>query len=60
MSASTLARKYRDMNLEGARKVLAEIYRAESHESIEGILAKYPDDVQSRPVKARIRAKLLR
>lgn len=60
VSASTLARKYRDLNLREQRKFLAESYRAESHETIEGILADYPDDAQSHPVKARIRAKFLR
>ena len=58
VGASTLARKYRNMNLELARKVWAEIYRDRSRESIEEALAKYPDNVQSRPVKAAIRAKL--
>jgi hypothetical protein len=58
VGASTLARKYRDMNLVLARKVWAEIYRDRSRESIEEVLANYPDNVQSRPVKAAIRAKL--
>jgi hypothetical protein len=58
VGASTLARKYRDMNMELARKVWAEFYRDRSRESIEEVLAKYPDNVQSRPAKAAIRAKL--
>jgi hypothetical protein len=60
VSASTLARKYRDLNLGEQRKVWAEVYRAESRETIEELLAQYPDDAQSRPVKTRIRTKLLR
>lgn len=60
LSASTLARKYRDQNWRKDRKVFAEMFRTKHRESIEEILAQYPDDVQSRPVKARIRAKFLR